>query len=349
MRIFNKYKTILIFVAGFIMINLVISFVLRPFSSSGREMWEGFFEKEDLNCIYVGSSQCLCDMDPQEMDLVTGLSSYNMGTNMQSIQSSFKCIRTAVERGGISDVVLILDPEIMGLDRKENGRVEACLYRSLSDELSLSKRAVNNLEFITDPNFVSTTHSVTYFIPWTYDRASNPVLNIREKLSGRVLTSEGHRDQNGREPSDQVFESGDHYVRLKEAKDWSAQFDDLIDASARRENLETLEEIAKYCSERGVMLYTVTAPHVGAFTVYDYDSYVGFNGRISELLYRYGYRYCNFNLLKEEFFDTLDTTLYKDDSHLNNKGAAVFSKIVGEYINMEKGSGDISDRFYEFY
>ena len=346
MRISKKTAGILVFVAGFLILNIIFEFALRPYSSSGAEMWRGFFAKENIDCIYIGSSQCLCDIDPETVDKKTGMTSYNMGTNMQSVASSYKCVSTAIKEKNIKSVVLVLDPEIMESDRKENSRVEACFYRSLSDNLPLSKRVSNNLEFLTDRDFLTGPYSVTYFIPWTYDRVGNPVLNIREKLAGEILSDDEHRDENGWETTDDVYTTDERFVRFGEAKKWSDEYDDLKVLEPSAENLETLENIAKLCSEKKVELITVTAPHTGEFAIYDYDSYKAFCDNTSEMLDKYGFTYCNFNLIKEEYFDILELDLYKDNSHLNKTGARIFSEMLGDHINALKNGQDLSYMFY---
>ena len=202
MRISKKILVPAAFIIVFILINAALSIVLRPYSGSGSEMWKGFDKKAEIDVIYTGSSLCLCDIDPSFVDKVTGLSSYNMGTNMQSIQSSYFAIKKAHEEKNIRAAVLLVDPDTLEMERTDNQRAEQCFYRNYSDTKPLVTRIKTDIEFVTDPQFIKKSGSLSYFFPWTYDRTSAIGTNIREKINDTILDETNHRDENGFNGSD---------------------------------------------------------------------------------------------------------------------------------------------------
>jgi hypothetical protein len=324
-----------------------MSFALRPYSGSGSEMWRGFKDKGSIDMVYTGTSFCLSDIDPAAVDEITGLKSYNMGTNMQSLQSSSLALRQAIERGGITKAVVGIDPEIMEMGRADNFRAEACFVRNLSDTLPLPGRISAGFDFVTSGDFIGTPTSVLYFFPWTYDRVSAVPLNIREKLSGQILDQEGHRDENGFNGSDEVYGEGRNFVDLTNVVDWNDEADDLYDVDMLEANLETLEDMARLCKEHDVELFVISFPTTQALSIYKLDSYRDFGDRIRELLSGYGYGYYDYNLAKEEYVDVFNLEIYRDNGHLNNSGAEQFSKALGTMIKRHEKGEDVGDMFHE--
>ena len=347
MRISKKQIGIIIlFLVIFLLGNAVLSFVLRPFSGSGTEMWKEFNAKEDLEVVFVGSSQCLCDIDPSVTDKYVG-NSYNMGTNMQSIQSSFIAIKEAVNRKKVSKVVLLIDPETMEMERNSNFRAEQCFVRNLSDILPIYDRFRATLSFVFSRDFFGKPYSVSYFFPWTYDRTSNVALNIKEKIQGQVLDMEGHRDENGYLPSDEVYETDYVPISFEEAKEWSLSHDNVHVLEPCAENIETLRDIAAFCQRKGVQLTVISVPALNTFSYYDYEGYVKFNEQITAILAEFGLGYYDLSLVKDEYYKTLNKSDYRDIGHMNNEGSAKFSKFVGHLVMAVSTDTDVSGWFKE--
>ena len=339
MQIFKKYKRVIAFLIMFFAVNRFFSFILIPFSASGYELWHGFEQKKGINCIYTGSSHCICDINPEVVDKATGLVSYNMGSSMQSIQSSYNSIKQAIDQKKVSKVVLVIDPEIMEMDRNTNFRADACFQKYMTMTLSPVKKVVSDIEFITCSDFIGTPSSINYFIPWTYDRVSDVGNNIKEKLSGKIIAKAEHRDLNGFLPSDKVYENGDRYVDYDSASKWSSEKSDLHKIEMTDENISTLKDICEICKENKVDLLAITAPFCSAFTYYDFESYTKFGSEIKSILKKYKYQYIDFNYLKKEHFNTIDTSKYRDNGHLNTNGANEFSLILAGILNGNDAKG----------
>ena len=347
MQTFKRAGTLLCSLLIFIALNLGMSFALRPYSGSGSEMWRGFKDKGSLDMVYTGTSFCLSDIDPAAVDEITGLKSYNMGTNMQSLQSSYLALQQAIERGGITKAVVGIDPEIMEMGRADNFRAEACFVRNLSDTLPLPQKVSEGLGFVASRDFIGTPTSVLYFFPWTYDRVSDVPGNIKEKLSGQILDMTDHRDENGFYGSDEVYGQGRNFVDLDNVAAWNDEADDLYDVEMRQENFDTLKDMAKLCSERGVELYVIAFPTTQTLSCYKLDSYKDYGDRIRDMLSGYGFEYYDYNLAREEYVDVFNLEIYRDNGHLNNRGAAQFSKALGTMIKRHENGEDVGDMFHE--
>lgn len=347
MQTFRKFLGPLCFVLAFILISLGFSFVLRPYSGSGSEMWQGFVRKGSLDMVYTGTSFCLCDIDPAIVDEETGLKSYNMGTNMQSIQSSYTAIKQAIKRGGITRAIVGIDPEIMEMDRADNFRAEACFVRNLSDTLPLPQKLPADTAFVTSSDFIGTPTSVLYYVPWTYDRVSNISGNIREKLAGKILDETDHRDENGHYGSDEIYGEGRNFVDLTNVIEWNETADNLYDIDILDDNLKTLEDIARLCQKNDVELFVIAFPTTQALSIYKLDSYRDYTNTIREMLSSYGVGYYDYNLAREEYVDVFNLENYRDNGHMNNQGTAEFSKALGIMVNKYENGEDVGSMFYD--
>ena len=347
MQTFKKYGPFLCFLIVFLVINLGLSFALRPYSGSGSEMWRGFADKGQIDMVYTGTSFCLCDIDPAQVDAETGLKSYNMGTNMQSIQSSYIALKEAIERGGITRAIVGIDPEIMEMDRQDNFRAEACFVRNLSDTLPVAGRVKVGASFVASKDFIGTPFSVFYYFPWTYYRVSNVPNNIREKMQGQILDMTDHRDENGHYGSDDLYGEGRHFLDLSSVVAWNNEVDDLYYINVRQDNLDTLEAMAKLCKDNNVELFVIAFPTTQALSIYRLDSYTDYTNTVKELLSGYGYEFYDYTLAKEEYVDVFNLEIYRDNGHLNNVGTEQFSKALGIMVNKFEAGEDVKEMFYD--
>lgn len=314
--------------------NSVLNYVLTPYRGSAAEMWD-YYNESSPELIYTGSSQCLCGIDPETVDAELGISSYNMGTNMQSFFNSYVAIRAAVEEKGVKTVVLCVDDEITEIDRKDNFRADASFRRARNGSTDLLTAVKETSSFLFDEPVLMHTGSVNFFFPWTYDRVSGIGTNLREKRDKQIYGETGHRLSTGREPSEDVLQLDSEVLNRETARlEENAVIDRdtrFLSADAKKE----LRKIASYCAENGIELIPITMPYPNVLKLYTIDSYKDTVKELTDLFDSYGFDYHNFNLAKPEFFKG-ELNEYKDTGHFNTAGAVRFSKVLAEYIKATK-------------
>jgi len=309
-------------------------------------MWKNYFAKNKntgVNMVYVGTSQCACAFVPGEVDDILDTSSYNMGTNMQSFDSSFAAIKKAVSNGA-DKVVLVIDHEMLSLDRSDNFRPDASFIHALNSNVSFWEKIANSYDFMTDDAFLGTSSSVNFLFPWIYNRKLDIAENVSDKLDALKgkATYDSDRDCDGFEYSDEVLESL-ATVSWEDADEFSKE-NDLTKLELSEDNEKTLREISKYCKDNGAELIAVVVPYPTYITLYDKTSYIEMHEKLDNLFAEYGYTFVDFNLLLngsglESAPGGLDISSYefalpdfKDESHLNTSGATKFSKLFAEYL-----------------
>ena len=108
MNTFKHLKFALTF-AGFIIIYFVLYFIFVPIGAESVAMWNDFHKSNPIDLIYIGTSSCENDINPEVIDSEIHLRSYNMGTPSQSLQSSYIGIKEAIKTKRIKYVVLTID------------------------------------------------------------------------------------------------------------------------------------------------------------------------------------------------------------------------------------------------
>jgi len=344
MQTFKLKKHIIIFLIWVIVLNALLTFVIEPNTSSSSAMWTGFYACEKIDTIYVGTSHCLSGIRPDVIDEITGYKSYNMATNLQSLDSSLAAIKAAYEKYNIKRVIIAIDTEDLGDANEDDLRPKATFIRTKLKHESIGSKINESIKFITDPDIIGKSISINYFFPWTYNREMNVIANIKSKLSGEI---ENTRDEFGFEPSDEIIQSErESYIDVDSAIEWNMEAEALNDVYISDNNKEGLIKILGYCKQNDIEVIGINIPYLTYLTVNSYDSYRDLNNEISGLFSEYSYLYYDFNLINEKYY-SYDINEFKDTGHMNTAGATSFSKFFGEFVSDTGLYEGYNDLFYE--
>ncbi len=358
MRISNGMRTAgktAALLAMMIAVNAALSWVLEPLCSSSEEMWQNFHAMEQVTAVYTGTSQCLQGINPLTVDAVLAESddigaewiSYNMATNMQSLANSREAIAAAIEEYGISRAVLAVDHEILTGSRSENARADQSFWRGKAlTESSIPERLCDDLRFMTSDAFIGKPASLTYLMPWVYNRTSNIRLNIREKLSGTIIDDSGHRNSRGFQASSEQLDPAQEFISWDEAEQWDQEAESLQELSISKENEKELESIRDLCSGSGVELIVVILPYPNWLSIYRKDDIIRTDQQLQEIFGSAGYDFYDFNRLLPEYFSASGNEYYSDVGHMNEKGAERFSAFLGKFLQ-ERAKGTEVDSWFQ--
>lgn len=346
MRIFKRIRKVLLFAAVFVLANCLMTFLLTPFSSPSTEMWDGYYRREPgtLEMIYIGTSQCYEAVNPEITEPLTGLASYNMGTNAQSLMDTERGLVTAFGDAEIKEVVLVLDYDCLIKKRDRYARPEAAFTYALNKHLPLWEGIRNTLAFVLDPDYFGDPQSLNFFFPWLNNRSNMHfeymLENAAAKLTGRTPEAD---DLNN-------VRNGYGYKGFKGVIDYNE--DESVSRQKWKEEklseraLKALERIASCCREEGARLTVIVSPvTVSAVRAYG-KSYFTRLRYVKELLGGYGVEFYDFNLARPSLFERQEA-YFKDWEHLNDRGAEVFSRSCARLYRMQQEGGDIEACFYD--
>ena len=304
------------------LLNGILSFLMEPYLGPSEEMWRSYRSCEELDTVFVGTSQCLQGINPSTLDRICGSSSCNMATNMQSLANSRDAIAAAIRDHHIQNAVLVIDHEILDLDRSDNFRADQSYWHAKAvTEPSVSARLLDDLTFMTSPAFFGKPASLTYLTPWVYNRTSSLSQNLKEKISGTILDTEGHRTARGFLPSAEELSPEFEFITWEEAEEWDKTAVSLKDLSISEENKEELAGIRPL------------------------ENYLETDAEIASLFAEAGFEFYDFNLILPEYFDPSGNENYSDVGHMNERGAERFSAFFGEFLKARSSGKEVQAWF----
>ena len=298
------------------LLNGILSFLMEPYLGPSEEMWRSYRSCEELDTVFVGTSQCLQGINPSTLDRICGSSSCNMATNMQSLANS---------RDAIAD--------------------QSYWHAKAVTEPSVSARLLDDLTFMTSPAFFGKPASLTYLTPWVYNRTSSLSQNLKEKISGTILDTEGHRTARGFLPSAEELSPEFEFITWEEAEEWDKTAVSLKDLSISEENKEELAGIRDLCAANQVSLTVIVVPYPNWLSIYPLENYLETDAEIASLFAEAGFEFYDFNLILPEYFDPSGNENYSDVGHMNERGAERFSAFFGEFLKARSSGKEVQAWF----
>lgn len=332
--------------AVLLLLNGALSWLLEPYLGSSEEMWRNYRSSAQMDTVFTGTSLCLQGINPAVLDETHAGHSYNMATNMQSLANSRDAITAAIRDHHIQNAVLVIDHEILGLDRSDNFRADQSYWHAKAvTEPSVSARLLDDLTFMTSPAFFGKPASLTYLTPWVYNRSSNLSQNLKEKISGTILDTEGHRTARGFLPSAEELSPEFEFITWEEAEEWDKTAVSLKDLSISEENKEELAGIRDLCAANQVNLTVIVVPYPNWLSIYPLENYLETDAEIASLFAEAGFEFYDFNLILPEYFDPSGNENYSDVGHMNERGAERFSAFFGEFLKARSSGEDVRSWF----
>lgn len=289
--------------------------------------------KDNINVLFVGSSHTYRALIPEITDKKFGAYTFNAGSSSQFMDGSLAVIKEADKGNDVKQVFLELYYDVASGEAYEE-RTNLTSTYILSDYMPMS---LNKIRFLTHAS--SKEHWINSFLiakcNWKKFFDSNYVKDVisikqTQQYKNYIYTKkEGDIEYyvergfvaNDAEIGNDVYFNSTAYgeigmgTEITKESDW----------------FKSLAEIISYCKKQGIELTLFITPEP-EWTLVGKGNYQEYHEFISEIANEYGLDFYDFNLCKKEYLDTNDRTLFKDEDHLNTKGAEVFSVLFGDFF-----------------
>lgn len=266
---------------------------------------DGFYteKKNDIDVLFLGSSNCFCTIDPLVLYEEYGIASYDFASSSQTMDISLLYLKEALKKQ---------KPKVVALEvnylpgQNVSGNVENSMLWGLTNmPLTIDKlQCIYKLLGKVDEEYMSYVF---------------PLLRYHErwkeisKQDYTYMTQDKTNWSKGYLRTDEVFGSP---VDLSEYTQEGASW---LDERA----VECLGEMANICNEEGIEIILFKSPRYGWYQYFTIE--------IEALAKEYGISYIDYIALAEEI--GLDVTQdFRDSEHLNNQGAAKVSRHMGAYL-----------------
>ena len=348
-KIIKNLITIAAAAVFFLLCSKVLSFLLLDDTESYTRvmMHQLHHPEQNIDVLFVGSSHVYRSLIPEITDESFGAYTFNAGTSSQKLDGSYALIREAAADNDLQHVYLELYYGVANETDKES-RTEMRSTYIISDYMKPTLRKLRYLIEASPKEYL-----INSFIPprrnWTglFDPAAMYSLAVK-KCSTEYHNYEWIAPENTDEfYIDRGFVGNEGSADPEDLWNSMAYNPVTVRDSIGRGDLwyGSLERIVRFCRNRNIELTFFIAPEQEA-TVVGRGNYQEYHALIASLAAEYQVPFYDFNLCRPEYFDANDKSLFKDEDHLNTRGAEIFSWLTGEFF-----SGKISenDLFYDTY
>lgn len=337
----NKCIKLLAFVAVFIGLNSIMSFLFVPVDGASKMMWENYRRMESLDTIYVGASVCQSTFNPVIIDEILGTNSYNMGTPSQPVDLSYVAIETAIKEHSIKRVVFGFG--YFSLATQNSQQAEAAFIQAKNQQGTLIEAMMANAKYIYEN--IGDSVSVNFLIPWVNNHVTfnaDAILeNVNKKMDNYINKTESETsiyEKRGMRLYTDVI----NYDELGDDNSWNWYQPEFSVAAVSK-----MREICELCKQNDVELIIVNTPR----PTFDITTYLGdYYGQylwLKDFFAEYDVDYYDFNFAKPEVFISKPDYYYNFE-HLNAVGAEAFSERFAEFLRMREQEDDDEKYFYNW-
>lgn len=308
--------------------------LMEVYFRSERDVFQDGSERKalagTLDCLIVGASHGYRAFDPTVIDPILGTSSYNLSGALMTMRGRWELMKREIARNPVRTVYFEVSYNTLTRNRRQEG-TEGDLYA-----MARLDRILDRARFFFG------------FYPGEWKDVYNKFFTeggdvLLDKLEGKYQ-KDGRQRRRGYLPTGMTpnYEFTDDCQSVYRTKwRWLATEQDPW-------NLDYLDRIVSLCEDEGIELVLVTTPLSKEFvcTYGDFDVSYGWYRDYAQA---HGLRFYDFNLYKEKETLLPDKAAFFDELHLNDEGAASFSRLFAELELRAQAGEDLSGLFYEDY
>jgi hypothetical protein len=340
---FNKIIALLLTIAVFVCACKGLDYVYYQADDFGRIVWHGFYEQENIDNLYVGSSHVYCDINPYALDEINGENNFNLSVGNMRLNSMYYAIREADRLYDLKNVVVEMYYETLigDMGMFHSGTTVPNAW-DCADYMHFSW---NKLAFMWNlsekEQYMETLFPFTRFRAYLFDTEF-----VKNNITGKQ-TEEYKAYTYHIEDEAGVVEFSDkgygYTSRVLDGTKRSIPVNTSLseDVHITEDAEKYLRMIVEYCQKEDIRLTLIVSPmyELQLYSTGDYDSY---RVQIAGIAEEYGVPFYDFNLAKEEYLDIQYPENFMDTGHLNATGAALFTGFLWQVMeNDDEANAEI--------
>ena len=335
--------------------NALLTLAFVPYGSKSELAWTDYAKESEIDCVIVGTSTSMRNIDPRILDERLGTKSFNLATPSQMLDESYVAVRTAYEDHGITRVILGLSHSQLLRSAKPNPGSPFMYERSRVVSAQQHLEGVGYLLF--NSRAIEEPSSLNMPFPWVSGMVSGSVdavvKNAKMKLDGTSLYEAAKANEPGVTYCGKGFCGKTKKLNFNgsDAQSYFAQQrrDDVGVSAGKADSIDparerVLADLCDYCTQHNIELVAV-APPLASFNIIEYGSdYFALGSRAKELVESHGCHYYDINLAKPELF-AYSEAYFSDAEHLNFEGATAFTTSLCKLVRAQEAGENVASLF----
>lgn len=310
-----------------------------------RILMHDFYSQEDnIDYLHLGSSHVYCDLNPVELDEINGKNNFNLATSAQKLSGAYFLLQEADKYHDFSHVYLEMYYE---------GSTGETNYEDLNSTWRI-------LDY-TKNSFDKAKYLYNTIEPENYPETFFPFIRYRSEWfdTARIVENMSFKEEwmyQNYKYKKKHWDKKDYYNEYKEkgynSYNYELQPEQLVYKQAitfeekplTSEAEKSLRKILEYCEKNQIEITLYSAPiyRLQLYSTGNYDLYVK---QLKEIALEYKVSYYDFNLCRDEYLPMQKTEFFRDMSHLNDKGAEIFTPFFWQVMQQK----DANNYFYSSY
>lgn len=330
MKHYKVVIKIICFILFFCIINKTLCFLAVDDTNSFTRimMHELYYPDSNIDVLFLGASHCYRSLDTRITDKVFQCNTFNAGSSNQSADGTYSLLCEAVKRNKIQKVYVEVGYAMPRYETGYKDRTQMTGTYIISDYM---KPSYNKARFLLQAS--SAKHYANSFFParrsWENFFHPAEMLKLLQKKFSKEYREYGYVVNGNEEYCGKGFVEDD--TEIPTGGFYSMEEYQKIEDSRWSEDWqESIRQVIQLCEEKGIALTFFSAPMPDFLLVAsgEYDQYIEF---MDSLLEGSSAQYYDFNLCKPQYLSLTENN-FKDDNHLNTKGAKIFSGLFSEYF-----------------
>ena len=290
----------------------------------------------NIDVVFLGSSHVYRSYDPKKADRLLGCNTYNAGSSSQGMNTSYYLLKEIASYHNISTVYL---DTYYGMANIPNNDAQVFL---ISDFM---KDGINKVNLLYSNGGIETLFNG--YMSFRHNRNNyNIISNLRYKrLPIDDYSTVTYKNEEYRGEGFVYSYENTDIIDTSTYRDTDSTIELLADRPFSELYLKSLLDIIMFCREKNIELVLVNQPmpRESLNKVLGYDNYVRC---LQDIANNNNLEYWNFDLYKYDVGLTMDC--YKDESHLNGKGAEIYTAFFCDFVNaFREGNVDVSNVFLD--
>lgn len=327
---------ILLILAALFLYQRGVEYLYRPhnetitFINKERREYDG-----EIETIICGTSTAQRGIDPEIIDKKMETVSFNTASSLQPLEGTYESIKDVTRNNPVETVILGIAPDIM-MKREVDTKYKSRLYDRLQSPVSKFKYQLRGCTVDEWPYMMFYSARVEDYFAGESIRENINVKQSEEYKAGQII--ESNYKAKGMIANKKKLKGEQPDVLTQGESEFSAD-------KVKAHNLESLVEIAEYCSDNQIELILVYIPLPGK-KIQSYGDITTIHDYFTEFAKKHDALFWDFNYHKE--LKTLFTNdKFEDTKHLNRNGAEVFSEQLADMYYRYHTGENIEEDFLD--